>query len=286
VSMLPRQIIDFHVHLFPDRLFDSIWRYFEDRIGLKVLYRLHYRECVNYLRAQGVGPIVYSNYAHKEGVTRVLNEWNLKVLDEIPDLYCFAPYHPDDGDALAMAEAIINHPRILGFKLQLVVQQLSPCDNRLYPLYELLIETKKRLLIHVGTGPVKRSDIIGVNPFRKVLRRYPELQANIPHMGGLEFEAFGDLLALYPSLYLDTAFSFVPGTPYLFPLGNDFLETYKDRILYGSDFPNMFHTREAEFEHLRARHLSPDFYRKVFLENALRLIPGEHDGLVKYRSEK
>ena len=128
MSILPRQIIDFHVHLFPDRLFDAIWRYFEDRIGLKVLYRLHYRECVDYLRAQGVGPIVYSNYAHKEGVTRVLNEWNLKVLDEIPDLYCFAPYHPDDGDALAMAEAIINHPRILGFKLQLVVQQLSPCD--------------------------------------------------------------------------------------------------------------------------------------------------------------
>ncbi|MCC6972232.1 MAG: amidohydrolase family protein [Phycisphaerales bacterium] len=273
MSVLPEPIIDFHVHLFPDRLFDAIWRYFQDRIGLNVLYRLYYRECVDYLRAQGVGTIVYSNYAHKEGLTRVLNEWNRRVLDEIPNLFCFAPYHPDDGDALAMAEAIIDHPRILGFKLQLVVQQLSPCDNRLYPLYELLIAKKKRLLIHVGTGPVKRSDIIGVHPFRKVLRRFPELQANSPHMGGLEFEEFGELLSLYPSVYLDTAFSFVPGTPYRFPLGNDFLEAYKNRILYGSDFPNMFHSRETEIEHLLDMRLSSDFYSRVFRENGLTLLP-------------
>ena len=69
MSVLPEPIIDFHVHLFPDRLFDAIWRYFQDRIGLNVLYRLYYRECVDYLRAQGVGTIVYSNYAHKEGLT-------------------------------------------------------------------------------------------------------------------------------------------------------------------------------------------------------------------------
>ena len=153
MSVLPEPIIDFHVHLFPDRLFDAIWRYFQDRIGLNVLYRLYYRECVDYLRAQGVGTIVYSNYAHKEGLTRVLNEWNRRVLDEIPNLFCFAPYHPDDGDALAMAEAIIDHPRILGFKLQLVVQQLSPCDNRLYPLYELLIAKKNGYSSMSEQGP-------------------------------------------------------------------------------------------------------------------------------------
>jgi uncharacterized protein len=124
--MLPDPIIDFHVHLFPDGFFNAIWRYFEEKLAVKIRYRLHYRESVACLRERGVGPIVYSNYAHRKGVARALNDWNLRVLDEIPDLYCFAAYHPDDDDAPATASQLLDHPKILGFKLQLVVQQLSP----------------------------------------------------------------------------------------------------------------------------------------------------------------
>ena len=270
--MLPDPIIDFHVHLFPDGFFNAIWRYFEEKLAVKIRYKLHYRESVAYLRERGVGHIVYSNYAHRKGVARVLNDWNLRVLDEIPDLYCFAAYHPDDDDAPAAAAKLLDHPKILGFKLQLVVQQLSPCDNRLFPLYEMLIERKKRLLLHVGTGPVRASALVGAEHFKRLLDRYPDLPANIPHMGGLEFEAFLGLLDRHPGLYLDTSYSFVPQTPYRFNLGNDCLERYKDRILYGSDFPNLIHTREDEIEHLLHLDLSGDFYANVFRDNGCRLI--------------
>jgi hypothetical protein len=272
-SMLPGQIIDFHVHLFPDKIFDAIWRMFDKQYGITSIYPYYYRQCIEYLTAHEIQYIVYSNYAHKKGVAGILNDWNLNIIEEIPDLYCFAAYHPDDTDAFAMAERIVDHPKILGFKVQLVVQQLSPCDSRLFPLYELIIEKKKRILLHVGTGPVKRSELVGVKPFKRVLQRYPDLPANIPHMGGLEFDSFGELLDLHPSLSLDTSYSFVPDTPYLFNLGNDFLETYKERILYGSDFPNMIHPREAEMNYLLDLGLSSDFYRKVFWENGRKLIP-------------
>jgi predicted TIM-barrel fold metal-dependent hydrolase len=270
--MLPGQIIDFHVHLFPDRFFDAIWRYFEEHLDVKVLYKLYYRESVAYLRERGVGPIVYSNYAHRKGVARVLNDWNVRILEEIPDLYCFAAYHPDDDDALVMAERMLDHPKILGFKLQCVVQQLSPCDSRLFPLYEMIMERKKRVLLHVGTGPVRGSAMVGVTHFNKLLHRFPDLPANIPHMGGLEFEAFLELLDRHPGLYLDTSYSFVPHVPYKFNLGNDWLERYKDRILYGSDFPNLIHPREQEIEYLLNLDLSDDFYTKVFWDNGCKLI--------------
>jgi predicted TIM-barrel fold metal-dependent hydrolase len=271
-SMLPDRIIDFHVHLFPDGFFDAIWRYFEEHLNVKVLYKLYYRESVAYLRERGVGPIVYSNYAHRKGVARALNDWNVRILDEIPDLYCFAAYHPDDDDALVMAERLLDHPKILGFKLQCVVQQLSPCDSRLFPLYETIIERKKRVLLHVGTGPVRGSAFVGVTHFKKILDRFPDLPANIPHMGGLEFEAFLELLDRHPGLYLDTSYSFVPHVPYKFNLGNDCLERYRDRILYGSDFPNLIHPREQEIEYLLNLDLSDDFYAKVFWDNGCRLI--------------
>ena len=270
--MLPDPIIDFHVHLFPDGFFNAIWRYFEEHLAVNIRYKLHYRESVACLRERGVGPIVYSNYAHKKGVARVLNDWNLRVLDEIPDLYCFAAYHPDDDDAPAMAARLLDHPKILGVKLQLVVQQLSPCDSRFFPLYRMFIERKKRVLLHVGTGPVRASALVGAAHFKELLDRFPDLPANIPHMGGLEFEAFLGLLDPHPGLYLDTSYSFVPQTPYRFHLGNDCLERYKDRILYGSDFPNLIHPREDEIEHLLSLDLSEDFYAKVFRDNGGKLI--------------
>jgi len=270
--MLPTPIVDSHVHLFPDGFFDAIRRHFEERLGLRVHYRLYYRECVEHLRARGVGTIVYSNYAHKKGVAPVLNEWNLRVLDEIPDLYCYVPFHPEDDDALARTAGLLDHPRILGVKLQLAVMQVSPADPRLFPLYERIIEKRRRILLHVGTGPVRRSGLQGIAPFREVLRRYPDLPASIPHMGGLEFDAFAELLERHPSLLLDTAYSFVPGTPYRYPRENAVLEACRDRILYGSDFPGLIHPREAEIDELLALRLSPDFYRKVFRDNALRLL--------------
>jgi len=107
VVKLPAQpIVDFHLHLFPDRLFEAIWKQFVADYGWSVLHRLHWRESVAYLRERGVGPIVYSNYAHRPGVAKGLNDWNLAVLEETPDLYCYAAFHPDNADGLAMAASL------------------------------------------------------------------------------------------------------------------------------------------------------------------------------------
>jgi len=104
VRELPEKIIDFHVHLFPDKLFKAIWKYFSASYGRNVIHELYYKECIDYLYEKNVEYIVYSNYAHKKGVAKGLNEWNLKVLEEYPELYCFAAYHPDDDDALRYGE--------------------------------------------------------------------------------------------------------------------------------------------------------------------------------------
>ncbi len=170
-----------------------------------------------------------------------------------------------------MAAALLDHPRILGFKLQLLVQRFFPDDERLFPLYELVMERGKRLLFHVGTGPVG-NEFVGIVPFRRLLARYPGLPAIIAHMGALEYGAFGELLADHPRLYMDTAFSFLPRLGSMFDLGDDFLERYRERILYGSDFPNILFPREDEIDTLLGLDLSQEFYDAVFRDNGLRLI--------------
>ena len=271
--MIPSSIIDFHVHLFPDRMFDAIWEYFSKGYRWDIIYRMYYRECISYLRERGVEKIVYSNYAHRTGVATELNEWNLSVLDANPDLYCFAAYHPGDEDALAMADKVLAHPRVLGFKLQLLVQCFYPHDKRLFPMYDMVMERGKRILFHVGTGPVG-NDFVGLAEFKKLLDRYPDIPANVAHMGAHEYRGFMDLLDDYPRLYLDTAFAFFREFQGKggFDLGNDALEQHRDRILYGSDFPNLILPRESEIGMLAGYGLTKEFYDRVFYRNAQVLI--------------
>jgi hypothetical protein len=264
-------IVDFHAHLFPDRLFEAIWERFVTDYGWPVLHRLYWREAVAHLRRRGVGPIVFSNYAHRPGVARGLHEWNRSVLDEDPDLYCFAPFHPGDDDALAMAAEALRHPRVLGFKLQLLVQRFHPHDERLFPLYELVVERGKHLLLHVGNGPVG-NEFVGLEGFAKVLRRYPGLPATIAHMGALEYDGFASLVEGHPGLLMDTAFAFLPRLGSMCDIGRERLEGLRDRILYGSDFPNLLFPREDEIGQLRSLELTDLFYRSIFRENGLELI--------------
>lgn len=271
---IPRTIIDFHVHLFPNRLFEAIWRHFSRDYGWDVIHQLYWDQAVAHLKERGIRPIVYSNYAHKPGVAAALNRWNLETLEKDPDLYCFAAYHPGDADGPAMAREVLSHPRVLGFKLQLLVQCFYPHDERLFGLYDLVMERGKRMLLHVGNGPVG-NPFVGVDNFVTLMRRYPDLPVNVAHMGGMEFREFFALMPEYPDLVFDTAFAYLTKLGHVCDVPAADLERYKDRIVYGSDFPNVIFPAEDEIEYLLSLGLSEEFYRKVFYENGMRLI-GRH----------
>lgn len=270
-ARIPEKIIDFHVHLFPDKLFDAIWNSFVKNYNWNIIHQYYYRECITRLRQAGVGVIVYSNYAHRAGIAEGLNRWNTDILKEYEDLYCFAAYHPDDDHALEMAERLLENPKILGFKLQLLVQNFYPYDERLFPLYEMILQKNKHLLLHTGTGPVGNK-YVGLEPFLKVLEKFPELPATVAHMGAHEYKGFIGLLDRYPGLYLDTAFCFLPPPYDGYNLGPDYLEKYQSRILYGSDYPNLITPWEAEVENLLKMNLSQEFYDKIFHDNGMALI--------------
>jgi hypothetical protein len=271
MNKLPEAIIDFHVHLFPDRLFDAIWDYFAKVYRWNILHRLYAQDCIHYLFQRNVQPFVYSNYAHKKDVALYLNQWNRQILDEFEDIYCFAAFHPDDDNAIEIAQDILKHPKVIGIKLQFLVTQFYPTDERLFPLYELIIEKQKRLLLHIGTGPAGNK-FVGADQFTQVLKRYPELPANIAHMGGFEYQRFIELLDRYPNLVLDTAFSFLPQRKLMFSLDSSWLLTYQDRIVYGSDFPNLICPRKNEIDSLVSFNFDKTFYQKIFYQNGIKLI--------------
>jgi predicted TIM-barrel fold metal-dependent hydrolase len=155
------------------------------------------------------------------------------------------------------------------------------------------LDRGKHLLMHVGNGPVG-NEYVGLEGFRKVLRRYPELPATVAHMGALEYGGFAALLDDHPGLLLDTAFAFIPRLGSMCDISQVRMEELGGRILYGSDFPNLLFPREDEIEQLLSLGLSQDFYRRIFRGNAQDLIrrtcPGalldgkERTGITESRS--
>ena len=271
IKTLPPAIVDFHVHLFPEKGFEAIWKAFDQVYNAPVIHHLYHTECIDYLRMRGVETIVFSNYAHKRGFAKPMNQWNRHLLDTTENIYGFAAFHPEDDHALVDTAQILSHPKILGIKLHFLIQHFNADDSRFFPLYEMIIDRKKRLLMHIGTGPIG-NEFTGIHQFEKILKRYPELPVTVPHMGGYEYKEFMNLLDAHKEIYLDTAYCFWPDHPGGFNLDNTWLEKYKDRILYGSDFPNIILPRKGEIQGLLTRNLSQEFYDRVFYANGKRLI--------------
>ena len=118
---MPDKIIDFHVHLFPDNIFEAIWRTLNKQYGIIILYKYYYRQSIQYLTEHHVQYIVFSNYAHKKGIAQWLNTWNKEILAEFENIYCFAAYHPDDENALVNAEEMLSIPKVAGIKLHYTI---------------------------------------------------------------------------------------------------------------------------------------------------------------------
>ena len=88
-------VVDAHVHLFPDRLFAAIWRWFDEH-GWPIRYPLTSPEALSFLFDRGVERVVALHYAHKPGIARGLNRYMAELAASEPRLVGTAM--PGKGD--------------------------------------------------------------------------------------------------------------------------------------------------------------------------------------------
>lgn len=265
---------DAHVHLFPERLFRAIWRWFGD-FGWKIPYDgWELESYVTYLQAMGVERAFLLTYAHKPGISLELNKWVRDICRQYPFFIPFACIHPGDANLERVIATVLDDWQFAGFKLQLSVQQFAADDPGLEPVYCAALERGKPLVIHAGTAPYSQSDpLMGLDHLERVLARWPELKVVIPHLGLYEVEKAFSLVARYPGVYLDTSWAL--GRPGLnLPSARlaDFMEHYPERFLYGSDFPIVECEPEAGLQALLRLGLTGQTLDYVLRENARRLV--------------
>lgn len=267
--------VDAHTHLHPPRLFAAIRRWFAEHTDWRLDGPTEPEAVAAALAAAGVERFVFFSYAHRPGIARALNRWLREVADRLRAGVPVGTVHPEDDDPGAVAAEALGVLGLAGLKLHIQVQRVWPDDPRLFPVYEHLAASGRVLVIHVGTAP-HANEYTGIGRFVRVLERWPTLRAVICHMGAYETPACLRLLDRFPHLSLDTTMALTPAsTPFtgIDPgvVRDEDLVRYADRILFGSDFPNLPYPYEAERQGLWDRDLPLDVYRRIFADNARRL---------------
>ncbi|RPF41743.1 hypothetical protein EDD96_5556 [Streptomyces sp. Ag109_G2-6] len=269
-------LVDVHTHFMPDRVMRKVWDYFDAAgpltgVAWPITYRHEEEQRVGLLREFGVRAFTSMLYPHKPGMAAWLNAWAEDFAARTPDCLHTATLFPEEGVAAYAGRAVERGARV--FKAHLQVGGYDPNDALLEPVWGLLAEARVPVVVHCGSGPAP-GKYTGPGPVARLLARHPRLPLIVAHMGMPEYTDFLDLADRYPEVRLDTTMAFTDFSEQFsgFPPGDlGRLADLGDRILLGTDFPNIPYPYEHQLEALERLGLGDDWLRAVCHDNAARL---------------
>lgn len=265
-------VVDAHVHLFPEPLFEAIWNWF-DRFGWPIRYRLSSTAIVDFLRSKGVERIVALHYVHQPGLARALNQYMASLCRDHPCVVGTATVFPgEEGAADILSEGFRSG--LAAVKLHAHVQGFHMDSPAMHEVYQVCVAFDKPLVMHVGREPRSPEVKYVVDPYltcradklESVLRDYPHLRVCVPHLGADEFTAYRRMLENYDNLWVDNAMMLAD---YL-PVSNlpSLAEIRPDRLMYGTDFPHIPYAWDRELKRLCRLGLSDETLELVLAKNA------------------
>jgi len=162
-------------------------------------------------------------------------------------------------------------------KVHLQVGNFDPRDPMLDAAWGMLADSGTPVVTHAGSGPTP-GRFTGPGPIGEVLGRHPDLRLIVAHLGMPEVDGFLDLADRYPSVQLDTTMAFtdfsVGEATHAVELGRRLaprLRDLQERILFGTDFPNIPHPYHHQLEALARLELGDEWLRDVCWRNGARL---------------
>ncbi|MFG1798457.1 amidohydrolase family protein [Nocardia sp. NPDC049149] len=269
-------IIDVHTHFMPDSVMQKVWAYFDSAGPLvgrtwPIAYRADEQVRLKTLRGFGVRAFTSLVYPHKPEMAAWLNEWTAEFAERTPDCLHTATFFPEPSAAQYVRTAVERGARV--FKVHLQVGRFDPRDPLLDPVWGLLEDAAIPVVIHCGSGPVP-GEYTGPGPITAVLQRFPRLRLIVAHMGMPDYSDFLDLAEQYADLRLDTTMAWTDFTESQTPFPTAELPRLRDagdRILFGSDFPNIPYPYEHSIQVLEQLDLGDDWLRRVCYQNAADL---------------
>ncbi|WP_328988815.1 amidohydrolase [Kribbella sp. NBC_01245] len=270
-------LVDVHVHFLPDPVMDAVWAYFDQAerhygVAWPINYRTDVATRLKTLQDLGVRAFPALVYPHKPDMAAWLNEWARAFAKDTPGCVASGTFYPEPGAASYVAKAIEQGTRV--FKVHVQVGDYDPRDQELDRVWGLLAEAGTPVVVHCGSGPIPGRHT-GPGPFGDVLKRHPRLTAVIAHLGMPEYDEHLAMAEGYPNVHLDTTMACTPFTEALAPLPKDLrprLGALQDKVVLGTDFPNIPYEYAVQLEALENLGLGDDWLRAVCWDNGKGLL--------------
>lgn len=308
---MPCPIVDSHSHAFPTKLMQAVQAFFENSywpvaypagtadVDLPLAHGTTHACLLPYAHKAGIA----------SGLNEYILNFAKKLESQFgyaaTPLATVFPGEPNAGDILAEAFAA----GAKGVKLHAHVQYCAPNDFfRLDDVYSTCVRFKKPILFHAGSSPnvpimTNTQSLSSTLPLcqpefiRQALVKYPGLTLIVPHVGSDETEAYLSLAREFPNLYLDTTMTLhlhsrtllqniEDGGPSLneteskvmsgrwsLPALRGLFEELgsRDRLLYGTDYPNISHNFSLEARCILAMGLSQRAVEGIFYGAAAKV---------------
>ncbi|NUQ98094.1 MAG: amidohydrolase [Streptomyces sp.] len=270
-------LVDVHTHFMPERVLRKVWGYFDSLgpltggVEWPITYRKEEAERVALIREFGVRRFTAMLYPHKPGMAQWLNSWAAEFAGRTPDCLHTSTLFPETGVEAYVQEALEAGARV--FKAHVQVGAYDPASELLDPAWGLLAEAGVPVVMHCGSGPAPGKHT-GPEPVGRVLARHPRLRLVVAHMGMPEYEDFLDLAERHREVRLDTTMAFTDFSERLAPFPRRALARLGDlgdRILLGSDFPNIPYPYVHQLQALEGLGLGDEWLRAVCHDNGARL---------------
>ncbi|MEU3288531.1 amidohydrolase [Streptomyces longwoodensis] len=270
-------LVDVHTHFMPERVLRKVWAYFDalgpltGGIEWPITYRAEEEQRAALLRDFGVRAFTAMLYPHKPGMARWLNDWAVDFARRTPGCLHTATLFPEPDVRAYVGEAVTAGARV--FKAHVQVGAYDPADDLLDGAWGLLAEAGIPVVIHCGSGPAPGKHT-GPGPIARVLARHPRLRLIVAHMGMPEYEDFLDLAERYEQVRLDTTMTFTDFAERMAPFPHRTLPRLAglaDRVLLGTDFPNIPYPYLHQLEALERLDLGDAWLRAVCHDNGARL---------------
>lgn len=253
----------------------KVWAYF-DGVGpltgreWPIYYRWPADQRLTHLRSLGVRAFPALVYAHRPGMAAWLNDWAREFAAANDDVVPTATMFPEPSAAVYLDRALRDGTRVV--KVHVQVGGFDPRDPLLDEPWGMLAAAGIPVVIHAGSGPAPGA-YTGPGPVAEVLARHPSLRLVIAHLGMPEYDEFLGLAERYENVCVDTTMCFTDfsGDAALGPLLAPRLAAMRDKVVLGTDFPNIPHPYAHQLEALVRLDLGADWLRAVCWDNGRRL---------------
>jgi predicted TIM-barrel fold metal-dependent hydrolase len=264
-----QKIIDCHTHAFPDKIAPKIIES-NRALGFEPFGTGTMSDLARQIAGTRIAFCVVVAVATLPRLVEPANRWLLQ--NKKQNMVGFGTIHPDFKNYKDEIR-FIRKTGAKGVKFSSLFQNFSPDEDRLYPIYEVLVDEQMPVLFHAGGGMDRRApEKIQASPkrLRKVLDDFPAIKMIVAHWGG--FQALKDAQKYLwgQNVYLDT--SYPPG---LKSLSEERLIELIDshgasRILFGSDFP--FGDQHDDIRRIQHLPISSEIKHRIFFQNAANLL--------------